>query len=100
MLRSKTFLSGISNRDADELLSALHIQFEQSNDGKLEIYHTELVNESNEVKWENLTEEYSGSFDLPNQGSIVPIFDIKKQRTERYSSTQNLYQDEYALGEE
>ena len=93
MLRSKTFLSGISNRDAGELLSALHTEFEKDgNDGKLEIYHTELVKEGNEVKWENLTEEYSGSFDLPSEGSIIPVFDIKRQRTEGNFPT--LYQDE------
>ena len=95
MLRSKTFLSGISNRDADELLSALHTEFEKSgNDGKLEIYQTELVKEGNEVKWENLTEEHSGSFDLPSEGSIIPIFDIKRQRTE--GNFPSLYQDERA----
>jgi len=93
MLRSKTFLSGISNRDADELLSALHTEFEKcGDDGKLEICHTELVKEENEVKWENLTEERSGSFGLPSPGSIIPIFDIKRQKTECNFS--GLYQDE------
>jgi hypothetical protein len=70
MLRSKTFLSGISNRDADELLSALHTEFEKcGNDRKLEIYHTELVKEENEVKWGNLTKNTVGH--LAHQVQVV-----------------------------
>ena len=101
MLRSKTFLSGISNQNADNLLSALHSEFEKSKDGKLEIYHTELVNEENEVKWGNFTEEWSGSFDLPSPGSIIQVFDIKRQRN-GYDDfhQQTLFQDERAFKEE
>jgi hypothetical protein len=101
LLRSNTFLKNIANKDAEDLLGALHEEFERGGDNKMEVYHTEMVDGGGGFAWNTIMEESSGSFMLPGRDSLVPIYDVKRQRTgQDFSQHQNLYLDERASRKE
>ena len=80
---------------------ALHEEFERGGDNKMEVYHTEMVEGVGKFDWDTIMEESSGSFMLPGRDSLVPIYDVKRQRTgQDFPQHQNLYLDERASRKE
>jgi hypothetical protein len=88
LLRINTFLKNIARNDAEDLLKQLHEEFDRSPNNKIGIYNTNTKeDEGDKVVWDILTEESSGSFELPELGSVVQIFDIKRQKHDHHTNT-------------
>jgi hypothetical protein len=98
-VRQNTFLKRIGNEDAEELLRALHNEFD-NNSGELKVYQTSV--DENGTNWENFASESGGTFDLPDVDGLIDdeeilIYDVnKRQRLGQDSPQQSLYLDERA----